>query len=460
MTAAAGGEPPWAAEAALRYQAGETLQNLERDYRTSDQRLRRLMPPGARLPREGSARRRILARLCDGSAMTARLLAEADGAAADQRVLTEYGQHLRALRDDGWVRLHERIPGACRRAPSLSYVITEAARQLMQQAAEAAARPRPPGLPPGVHAWDAEAAARYRAGETARALAAGLGANPGTVIRSLRRQGVPVRVGAPPRPRKPPPEWAAEAARRYRAGETRQALARVFKAGDRRLKAVLLAQGAELRGRGAPRRRPGGAAVTGSGPQPGQEIMPATVAMSPRWVQCAAGIIDRLRDGRYPEGQVIPGLGGPGGICRDLGAAAGAAKKALTELAAKGYLARDGTSYYPGPFKPWEQTVKGSPDFAGRFTGADRYITVAELASMAQVSKTTAYHIARSGDIDDVKRVGSSIRIPFSGAEKYVTDPGFVSPAEPGPAMPGYLRDHPGHAGGGPPPAPAGGGLP
>jgi Bacterial regulatory proteins, gntR family len=142
-------------------------------------------------------------------------------------------------------------------------------------------------------------------------------------------------------------------------------------------------------------------------------------------VRCAAGIIDRLRDGRYPEGQVIPGLGGPGGLCTELGTGTPAVKKALGALAAKGYLTRDGTSYYPGPFKPWEWTAKGSPDFASRFLEGDRYITVAELARMARVSRTTAYHIARSGDIDDVTRAGSLIRIPFSGARAYVNDLGF-----------------------------------
>jgi hypothetical protein len=184
--------------------------------------------------------------MADGHPVTARQLAEADGKAADQRTLTRYGQDLRALRDAGCIQERERARGTYQRGGSVSYVITSAARQAIEENA----RPGPVPLPAGTHWWDAEAAVRHKAGENLALLGDAYGVDPSTVARSLRRQGVKIRQALPRRPRASPnPEWAAEAARRYTAGEPLLALRREYRAGDARMKRVLRSQGAELRGR-------------------------------------------------------------------------------------------------------------------------------------------------------------------------------------------------------------------
>lgn len=192
-------------------------------------------------------RRRILDRLAAGPPMTARQLAEADSTEPDQLALTRYGKHLRALRDARLVRQHERIPATFKQGGYVSYVLADAARQAM----EIQARPKPPRLMAGTHAWDADAAARHLAGENLAVLADKYGVHRATVMRSLRRQGIQVRQGLPRRPRADPdPEWAAEAATRYQAGESLLTLRRAHMSGAERLKRVLRSQGVEIRRRG------------------------------------------------------------------------------------------------------------------------------------------------------------------------------------------------------------------
>ncbi len=52
---------------------------------------------------------------------------------------------------------------------------------------------------------------------------------------------------------------------------------------------------------------------------------------------------------------------------------------------------------------------------------APRFLTVAEVAEMARVSKMTVYRMVHSGELPAV-RVGKSFRVPYDEVEKLLGD--------------------------------------
>jgi len=77
---------------------------------------------------------------------------------------------------------------------------------------------------------------------------------------------------------------------------------------------------------------------------------------SPR-ERCISEIVARLRDGRYPHGQLIPEWAAILAEMRDLGHGANTIFDALQELEERQLLTRDGTGYRAGPRKPAPQAV-------------------------------------------------------------------------------------------------------
>lgn len=190
--------------------------------------------------------------------MTARQLAQADGRAPDQPTLSTYAHALRDLRDAGLAQVHGHVPGAYQRAPSIRYAATAAARRAflltVLRAIEVMSRPKPARQAPA-HWWDADASTRYRAGATLLALGRMYGVKPPTVKRALMRQGVSIRADVGGRRRADPnPPWAAEAARRYTAGEGLAVLLGDYRTRYSRLKQVLRSQGVATRRPGNPHR--------------------------------------------------------------------------------------------------------------------------------------------------------------------------------------------------------------
>jgi hypothetical protein len=213
--------------------------------------------------KRGGRPHRVLALLAahpDG--LISRQLAELDGSGTGQRMLTRYGDALRALRDAGRVTAAGAIPSGRRNTLAIIYQVTDAGREYL--AALEAPAPGPPERRRPEYPWAQEAARRNRAGESVTALGREYKVCAGTVRRALERRGIPVlRYGGKPRWR-PQPEWAAEAARRYRDGEPRSALCTPCKVSDRRMTRVLTAEGVALRGRretlrlrASPARQPG-----------------------------------------------------------------------------------------------------------------------------------------------------------------------------------------------------------
>lgn len=202
--------------------------------------------------REGTRNRKVLQALTAAApgSMTARQLAEAHGEQPTQRVLTVYGGVLRKLRDQGWITTSGRAPREpWQKGPAITYRVTSAGRKALEDFGRVP-EPKPA---PGTHPWDAEAARRHEAGESMAALADAYGVFSTTVKRALLRQGVQVRYGlghrASRRPRgSPRPEWAAEAAGRYLAGEARMRLASAYGVSDPKMRRVLEAEGVEVRG--------------------------------------------------------------------------------------------------------------------------------------------------------------------------------------------------------------------
>lgn len=52
---------------------------------------------------------------------------------------------------------------------------------------------------------------------------------------------------------------------------------------------------------------------------------------------------------------------------------------------------------------------------------APRFLTVAEVADMARVSKMTVYRMVHSGELPAI-RVGKSFRVPYEEVEKLLGD--------------------------------------
>jgi hypothetical protein len=184
-----------------------------------------VMPAAPAPPlKRGGRPHRVLALLAahpDG--LISRQLAELDGSGTGQRMPTRYGDALRALRD----RRNAGTP--------------------------------PPGVPVGRRGSAPKPRRRisYRTGAGIQGLRCDSAACTGTP----RYPGPALRREAALAPQ---PEWAAEAARRYRDGEPRSALCTACKVSDRRMTRVLQAEGVALRGlretlrlRASPARQPG-----------------------------------------------------------------------------------------------------------------------------------------------------------------------------------------------------------
>lgn len=58
-------------------------------------------------------------------------------------------------------------------------------------------------------------------------------------------------------------------------------------------------------------------------------------------------------------------------------------------------------------------------------SGRDRYLTVAEVATMLRVSTMTVYRLIKSGDLPAV-RVGKSYRLSTDDVDRYLAD-GFTA---------------------------------
>ncbi|WP_277050956.1 helix-turn-helix domain-containing protein [Ruania albidiflava] len=54
-------------------------------------------------------------------------------------------------------------------------------------------------------------------------------------------------------------------------------------------------------------------------------------------------------------------------------------------------------------------------------TAAPRFLTVAEVAEMARVSRMTVYRMVHSGELPAI-RVGKSYRVPQAAVEKMLSD--------------------------------------
>jgi DNA-binding PadR family transcriptional regulator len=198
-----------------------------------------------RVRRDGRRHKILAALAAHPDGLISRQLAEQHGEDTGQQMLTRYGGALRALRDAGYARAARTVPSGRQNTPAIVYQITSAGREHL--AAIEAPQPEPPERRRAEYPWAADAARRYQGGESARALARDFHVSPGTVQRVLERCGVQIqqRVGRPRR--HPRPEWAAEAARRYRGGEPRSALCAAYKVCDRAMIRVLKAEGVTLR---------------------------------------------------------------------------------------------------------------------------------------------------------------------------------------------------------------------
>ncbi len=221
---------------------------------------REQQPPGeaaaaGRSPR--TARRglplKVLAELAahpDG--LISRQLAELHGQDTGQPVMSRYGAALRVLRDAGYAAAAGTAPSGPRNTPAVVHRITGAGRRHL--AAAGAPRPEPPARQYPQYPWEADAERRYLAGEQPGALVRDYGVRYEAVRRVLERRGVQIRDPVPRPHRHPRPGWAAEAARRYRSGETRMSLCAAYKVSDSEMTRILQGEGVVLRTKGEARR--------------------------------------------------------------------------------------------------------------------------------------------------------------------------------------------------------------
>jgi excisionase family DNA binding protein len=165
-------------------------------------------------------------------------------------------------------------------------------------------------------------------------------------------------------------------------------------------------------------------------------VSTAPVAFGPpddhrQWVQVANGIAARLADGTYPDGQWLPPAAR---IIEELGlyTSQGTGALALAEVRNKGLITKvPGTGYYagngprpatgPAPARPERQprpATPARPQLPAILT--QDYLTVDELRLMLRISKMTAYRLIWEGQIEGAMQVGRTIRIPASGAAKYL----------------------------------------
>lgn len=198
--------------------------------------------------KRGGRPHKVLASLAahpDG--LTSRQLAELHGADTGRPMLTRYGTALRTLRNTGHAIPAGTIPSGRRNTLAIVYQITNAGQRYLGTLE--APRPKPPERQRAGYLWVEDAARRNHAGESVHALSRAYKVDASTVRRALERHGVPVlqHVGNPRR--NPRPEWAAEAAQRYRNGETRLSLCAVYGACDRRMIGILKEEGVILRSR-------------------------------------------------------------------------------------------------------------------------------------------------------------------------------------------------------------------
>jgi hypothetical protein len=141
--------------------------------------------------------------------MSSRQLAELHGETASQQTLTKYGSVLRAARDNGHVEQAGTTPVAWQQPPAIVYRITDAGREAL---AAASAPPKTMAR----YEWAAEAADRYQAGESMRALCAAYRVSVPTVRDVLLAAGITPRTRVP---------------RRRRAELDREAIVTAYKAG-------------------------------------------------------------------------------------------------------------------------------------------------------------------------------------------------------------------------------------
>ena len=135
--------------------------------------------------RPGTLGRRTLEQLAGApEGMTARQLAEADGAEPTQQALGVHREALRNAEAAGLARLAGSAPEPGR---PFVYQITDAGKKALT-------------APVSAHPWDEEAAALYEAGETVNAIALRVGTDWTTVRRSLKQQGILVAHDYAPPP--------------------------------------------------------------------------------------------------------------------------------------------------------------------------------------------------------------------------------------------------------------------
>ena len=157
-----------------------------------------------------------------------------------------------------------------------------------------------------------------------------------------------------------------------------------------------------------------------------------------QWVACASQTAERLADGRYPPGDVLPPVAK---ISAETGQSASPARRALDHLRAAGLVNQAGNGRYRAPARneaaaaaPHSEPEPGAGEQDSReaFLRREQYLSVAELAACVHASKATIYRVIQAGELPGVIRPsGRTLRIPVRSARQWlakaVLDPGQLS---------------------------------
>jgi excisionase family DNA binding protein len=153
-----------------------------------------------------------------------------------------------------------------------------------------------------------------------------------------------------------------------------------------------------------------------------------------KWVICLMWIKDRIDNGTYPEGTWLPRVDE---MCSILGVSVHSVRRALFELSDRKIINQvSSIGWYVGngepPLEDSPAEIKrnnrgygrrpGTPEEPALFLSEESYITCRELAAMLHVTRVTVYKIVNSGQIQGPIRVGRSLRIPVSGATKFLEE--------------------------------------
>jgi excisionase family DNA binding protein len=144
-------------------------------------------------------------------------------------------------------------------------------------------------------------------------------------------------------------------------------------------------------------------------------------------------IKERIDNGTYPQGTWLPRVDE---MCSALNVSIHPVRQALFELSDRQIVTQvDGIGWYAGNGEPpqdaspaeakrhrWDSWRPGTPEAPDPPLSEESYITCKEFAAMLRVTPVTVYRIVHSGQIEGAIRVGKSLRIPASGAAKFLQD--------------------------------------